>query len=375
MEWTQFDRAITMASSFVICILVASVPCWGRDDFVPGSRYTSARAAALGDAFLPLGDDTASSLFYNPAAIGRVLRPQTEGINFQLYGNNNYLGSFGIDNLNSYKVFGLSGYSPTLLKYAPAVHSVGAAILPGFSTPGFGIGILMQSQLTAHGNPGDTVSYRSLYQFIPALSVGAKLARGIVRVGYSLQWVNQAVGTVENVSASDETIAYRQNLLQGAGFSHQLGFSLTLPIRFLPAFNLVARNVFGTSYESSSLIDFSPSSSGIPAHEPMTLDAAFSIQPKLGGGAYLNLVLEDRDVTNQSGMSFLGRLAVGAEFSFRDQFFLRAGWGSGYPSLGLGLTRKSGGELSVAWHSVEVGSGYHSVRDTRYLLQYQLRSF
>jgi hypothetical protein len=93
------------------------------------------------------------------------------------------------------------------------------------------------------------------------------------------------------------------------------------------------------------LIDFSPSSSGIPAHEPMTLDAAFSIQPKLGAGAYLNLVLEDRDVTNQSGMSFLGRLAVGAEFSFRDQFFLRAGWGSGYPSLGLGLTRKSGGDL------------------------------
>jgi hypothetical protein len=68
-------------------------------------------------------------------------------------------------------------------------------------------------------------------------------------------------------------------------------------------------------------------------------------------------------------------MALGAEFSFRDMFYLRAGWGSGYPSLGLGLKRANGGELSLTWYSEEIGSGYHSIRDLRYLFQYQVKAF
>jgi hypothetical protein len=329
----------------------------------------------LGDAFLPLGDDAAAALFYNPASIGRIRRPQAEGVNLSFYGNSDYLDLFSLNSFGYLGVAGLSGIASTLQENPTKMTSIGGALLPAFGMENWAMGVLVQTQLRAQVKEDGTLSYSSRYQLIPALATGIRLAGGIVRLGYSLHWVNQAVGTIEGVSPSAAGIGYNQNIAQGSAFSHNAGFALTLPYEFLPSFNLVARNIFGTEYQSSTLYSFTPTPNGVPATEPMTFDASISVQPKVGSGAYFNFVLQDRDLVGKSGVSIFGRLALAAEFSFRDMFFLRSGWGSGYPSLGIGLRRANGGDLSLTWYSEEVGSGYHSVRDLRYLFQYQLRSF
>ena len=106
----------------------------------------------------------------------------------------------------------------------------------------------------------------------------------------------------------------------------------------------------------------------------MSVDASFSIQPKTGGGGYFNLVVEQRDLTNSSGMPIMARLVGGLEYSFRGRFFLRAGYGSGYPSAGLGLEQPKSA-FAFTWYSEELGSGYHAERDARFLLQFQVRTF
>src|SRR4051794_19780929 len=85
-----------------------------REDLVPGSRYTSGRGAAMSDAFLPLGDDGASGLFYNPAILPRLKKPQFEAINMSMYANTDYMS---IINYSSFfKVQGLEGFAPALQK-------------------------------------------------------------------------------------------------------------------------------------------------------------------------------------------------------------------------------------------------------------------
>ena len=113
---------------------------------------------------------------------------------------------------------------------------------------------------------------------------------------------------------------------------------------------------------------------GVPDTETMTVDASFSMQPRLGSGVTLNLVVEDRDATNRTGVSFMGHFGLGAEIGFHDRVFLRAGWAGGYISGGLGLKRP-GAEMSLTYYSEEIGPGYLAKSDPRYLLQYTLRTF
>src|SRR5690606_24664564 len=90
------------------------LPCpelWARGERVPGSRYTSARAAAMGDAFLPLADDAAAALFYNPAGLGKIRGNWFEPLNLQLQANSGYFSNVSLD---FYKVLSLNSYAPVL---------------------------------------------------------------------------------------------------------------------------------------------------------------------------------------------------------------------------------------------------------------------
>jgi hypothetical protein len=342
---------------------------WARFDAVPGSRYTSGRAAALGDAFLPLADDGASALFYNPAALGKLRTTQFEPINMTLQANSDYLGM--IDR-NFFKLPSLSGYAPTISGAEPAFPGFSAGLFPNGFTRGFGFGLLMQTDNQAQAQ-GANIRYRSKYQFIPTFGGALRLASGIVRLGYSLQWVNQASGDL-TVPLSSSPLGYNQGLAEGSALSHTLAFALTLPYQYLPALNLVGRNVMGARYRSFSIVPLARNKNGVPADEPATYDASFSLQPRAAAGSLFNLVFEYRDLTNTSGISLLGRGVVGAEWGFREQFFLRGGWRSGYPSAGIGLKRKTS-EFSLSWYSEEAGTTYHERQDTRFLLHYQIRAF
>lgn len=348
-----------------------STNAFARMDLVPGSRYTSGRAAALGDAYIPLADDGASGLFYNPAAIGRLQNTHFEPLNMSVMLNGGFLRGTSI--LNFFKATSLSSMASALQNSPGTTMGGGVSFFPNFFLRGFSFGILTQIQYLAKNDGYGFIRYRSLYQFIPTAGGSLRLAKGIVRLGYSLQYINQSSGAVA-VPEDFSPLGYNQFLSEGAALSHTVGFALTFPFQYLPAFNVVARNVMGTRFTRASLVRIAKDSVGTPPEEPMSIDASFSLSPKTGGGGSLNLALEGRDITGRSGMSLLGRLALGLELSIRDKVFLRGGYGSGYPCAGLGMRGKQA-EFALSWFSEELADGFHKERDSRFMFHYQIRAF
>lgn len=336
---------------------------------VPGSRYTSGRAAGMADAFLPLADDGMGALFYNPAAIGVLKKLHFEPLNFQLQANDGFAKTIGT---SSTKVTSLSGYKATLIENPNILSGAGTGYFPSFYSRGFALGLLSEARWAGmYRFFTDEIRYRTSVKLIPAAGFSIRLARGIVRLGYVFQWVHKLEGDVDVPSASASS--YYDGLTKGSAFSHNAGFALTLPYRFLPALNLVARNIGSTSYKSSSLIPMGTNTT-TPETEPMTIDASLSFQPKIGGGGYINWVVEGKDLLARSGLPIMSRVASGIELSIKDQFFIRGGYGSGYPAGGLGLKRKHA-EFSLGAYSEEIGTGFHDERDFRLIFQYQVRMF
>jgi hypothetical protein len=357
----------------LLAALITFESAQAREDIVPGSRYVPAQAQAMGDAYLPLASDPATALFYNPAALGMARGAQADIFNFQFYGDKGYFSNIDVSHHDFYKVFSLSSYSDTLKRSTGTWAGGGYSFAPAFSLGHFGFGLLVQEQIRGKYNSNDTIDHYGNYQIIPAVGGALRLAEGIVRIGYSLQWVNQASGTVAGEPAANG-VAYNEGLDKGSALSHTLGVAITLPYQHLPQLNVVGRNLFMARFSGAAMMPFASSSNGVPANEKTTYDASLSWVEKIGAGAEFTWVLEDRDVLQSSGVSMLGRLAVGLQFDFRKAFFLRGGWGSGYPDAGVGFHRKKS-ELALTWSNVEIGNGYHDQKDTHYVLQYQVRAF
>lgn len=360
-----------LIAASVACALLAGA-AHSRDERLPGSRYTSVREMALGDADLAIADDGASGIFDNPSGIAKVRGPRVEPINLMFSGG---AGLFGVGGMDVYKFTSLSSFAPKLVASPDSTVSGGLSFAPTFSTRGAAIGALLQNSFIARGNADGTITYRSRYEFIPGAGFALRVAGGMIRLGYSLQWVNKSEGDVTTpVGADLGSLGWNQGLRQGSGFSHTAGFALTMPTTYLPTASIVARNVLGTRYGSFNLLGMASNPVGVPDEEEMTVDAGFAISPRLARGNILSFTFAYRDLLSQTAFPWYGKLAGGMEINLSERFYLRLGWGSGYPSAGIALRGKTG-EFGFTWSSDELGDSYHAWQNTRFSMQYQIRAF
>lgn len=356
-------KAFTLAS-FALFALTHDGLAAPSDPLIPGSRYQSAVAAAMGEAYLPLNEDVSAGLFYNPAGLGRVLSPTYEVVNFSFFGNTTYFGKLGT---TTYDPTSLSS-SNSVISNSGKMSGTGAQFVSAVGFPLFSFGILASTELGSMTNADSSLSYRSLYQIIPTVGRGWSFYGGIVRIGYSLQWVNKAQGS-PTVTAAD-TLGYNQYLNQGSGFSHNAGIEFAVPLSLLPTASIVVRNIAGVHYSSFNMYSFSPSSVGTPASEKMTVDLAMSIHPR-PRGAQLHFVIEGRDMTNTTGTLVINHFSAGAEWGMGGKFFLRAGARGVQPSGGMGWRNKKS-EMSMTFYTEKLET---LLSDSRILFQYLIRSF
>lgn len=354
----KLRRLLTLAGT---AAAFCTTPALARQDIIPGSRYTSARIAGMADAGLPMADDVMSGLFYNPAALSKVQHVRIEPLLVQLYLNQGYITGLGLDFYNIF--FNQPAYAKSTFQ------GWGGAVAPSFGFKYFFFGVLFQNQFGSR-NTGGGIAYRSLYQLIPTVGTAFSIADGVLRLGYSLQWVNSAVGNFLATPGAS-TAHYNTGLSQGSAFSHTMGVTVTLPMSFLPQLNFVVRNFLNATYMPFTLLPVASGSPGLPPTEPMSFDGAFGIRPKFGRGLALAISLQYRDIANTANTIFISHLALGAEFSIRDMLFFRGGFQGGYASAGFGVRTKSS-EFNIAWYSEELGSTYLGQQDMRYLLQYQI---
>ena len=341
-----------------------------RLDQIPGSRFTSAQVAAQGDAALGLPDDVISGLFYNPAILGKIKKPRLELINYSLSPSETLITKAG---QNAGKVLSLSNARSLLSSHPQQNFGFSGRYALSYGGPNFFAGLLMQAEFSAQARLDGSIYHRSLYQFIPTVGMGRSFLKGWLRLGYSLQWVNQASGA--QTASESSALSYSSGLTQGAGFSHTLGAALTVPASFFPQLDLIVRNVGGTRYSTQAFMYFVTQPVGVSPFEPMTLDAAFSVHPSLGRLGVLHLSLAYRDFTHRSALtSARERIALGSELSLSQRVLLRGGLRGRYPCFGVGFKTRSA-ELSLTYYSENVGESGIEMRNAQYLFQYSLRSF
>lgn len=329
----------------------------------PGIRYISPHGQSLGGMTLPLSDETGNSLFNNPAGLARNPKFRSESINLNLDLNSSVLGSIS----SSTGFPSLGGFTSSLNSNVNKVYSGGFGNLTAVSWGGLAVGLLFQERVRAYSD-GTTVHYDTTSNLVPAVGYGLALARGVMRLGYSLQLVSQASGVAQ--APSNSSAAYLKGISEGKGISHTASVNFVFPYKYVPTFSLVARNLFGMHYMPKGLISRASSPTGVPSDEPMSVDAAFNFMARLYGPVKSNWYFQFKDLTSATSMAPLDKLSLGLDLGISPAVSLRLGLNNLQPSAGIGY-RSETSEINLAYYQELTPFPSILKWDTRYALQYK----
>lgn len=300
---------------------------------------TSARALALGNAYLNKVDDSWSA-FYNPAGLGTVRKPQFHLGNIHVEASNkllnvisqgpatdipgNYADTFKADEMRS-----------MLAKDQGKLAHSRMQAFPNITVRGMTLGYMFSQRNRAIIND-DAANHFELAErrdHGPVFALNASLFGGIFKVGASAVYLIRRdlyKDVAPNASAKIQDSDYKY----GRSLQITGGARLTFPVALLPTFSAVLRNATNNDFEGAK-------SGGPPDDIKQTIDYGFSITPQIGKITRLHLEANLKDALDAYDTDYKRRLAAGAELDFNRRIFLRVGWGDGWGSGGIGLRGKS----------------------------------
>ncbi|MBU6153183.1 MAG: hypothetical protein KGP28_02670 [Bdellovibrionales bacterium] len=330
----------------------------------PAVRYISPLGHSLGGMTLPLSAETGNALFNNPAALSRNTKFRAEALNLNFDLNSSILGSLS----TSTGFSSLGGFTSSLNSNVNRIFSGGLGNLTAVSWGGLAVGLLLQERVRAYSD-GTTVNYETTSNLVPAVGYGLALARGVVRVGYSLQLVSQASGVAQ--APSNSSAAYLSGISEGKGLSHTASVNFVFPYTYTPTVSLLARNLFGMRYFSRGLIPRASSPIGTPASEPMSIDAALDFTARLSGPIKSNWYIQFKDLTSATSLALLDKLSFGIDLGISQPVSIRLGLNHFQFSGGIGY-RSEFSEINLAYYQELTPFPAISKWDTRYALQYKV---
>lgn len=309
------------------------------EDAIFPELATSARALAMGNAFISKVDD-ASAAFYNPAGLGTVRNTHFHISNFQLEMNKGIMTSGGGGNItdafgNATKMFSLDGTREVLNKHVKTIAHSRFQMLPNFTTRYFSAGYLLAKRTRAvvEDDSATGFEYADRFDHGPYAALNISLFGGVFKAGVSTVYLNrkEIVGSADpaaTLTVSDS--AYKK----GRAFISTAGAKLTLPIVFLPTFSATMHNAFGQEFGSAR-------GAGAPDKIKQSIDVGFSVTPQIGTGSRIHFEINYKDLSQQfSNVSSTRRFLLGAEIDLSRVFFIRAGYGDAFGSFGLGVKTK-----------------------------------
>ena len=340
---------------------------FARDYYDTQTRYVSPASEEMAGITLPIADEVGNSLMNNPAAMAKYSGFKAEPLNMSFTANSNTLGNLPDTQL---KAFSLGGLSTTMNKTANvgSEFGMGFSNMMAFSWGGLGIGLLTQ-EFSRAVSDGTNDKYQVVSQMVPTVGYGFGIARNIIRLGYSLQYVNETTG--KGTSAANSSASFLQGLQKGSGLSHNVSVDFAFPFSNLPTFSVIARNLGGLHFIPTSLWPRGSFSTGAPTDELMTVDLSFDFQVRLSGTLKLHYYSEYLDLTNHDPIPGLFyKIKQGLELNLSQSLVLRGGI--------TGILEKSAG-IAYRGDSSEIGLAYYhepspySGWDIRYALQYKIK--
>ncbi|MBI3544922.1 MAG: hypothetical protein HY075_16745 [Deltaproteobacteria bacterium] len=378
--WVPREQAARRrAPSLLLKLLVA---------LLVGAAIALSAPKALADKFnTELSDDVASlgmgtaginvsrgpySVFYNPANIAaKDTGSHFQLVNFQFEGTGGYFATTSSGNatnfLNLSSVYGAIKNNPN--------EFVGGrfTLYPNITLRNLSFGLLYEQNRGAIYRAFDgALRVKARDRLAPTVALSERFASGILRLGASAQLVT--VGNADAVipPAIPADPAFAKVVSSNSGLVLNGGATLTLPVRFLPSFSVVARNIGNTRFSATPLVPFGDLRTEFT--QPMTFDWGSSMTFYLGRRLEMKVALDYHDLTNKMDGGRFRHVFMGTELVFYDIIKLRAGLAHGYPSLGFGLnTRKA--SLDFAAYSDEMDDRLRGAQETRYVLQYTWEIF
>jgi len=331
---------------------------------------TSARALALGNAYVAKADDS-SAAFYNPAGLGTVRYSHFHLSNLHLEVNKDWidLGSGGkvTDAFSNFsKGLNLKG-TKELLENNPGNFSHSRFhLMPNFTTRYFSLGYLYSSQTrAAFGNQqGAQFEYAKRTDHGPYASLNFSMFGGIIKFGATGTYLNR-----KEIFGEEDITTFTEpddaSFQKGSALIVTGGTKITLPYYALPTFAAKFNNL--TSKE------FSGSESGIGAPDKMrsSIDLGFSLTPRIGRTTRLHFEVNYKDFSRQfSDVSSARKIGAGLELDFMRSIFVRLGYGDGFGSGGFGLRTKKL-EFDFTTYAVDrTSSAFRGNEDRRFVFSF-----
>jgi hypothetical protein len=361
----KFNLKILLLLTFFLGILPAYATLDFEDHAFP-EFITSARALAMGNAYINKVDDSWSS-FYNPAGLGTVRGPQLHLANVHMEASSGLMDIVGDG--PAYAIPGkyINSYDMAELRTELAENQGKIAhsrfnIFPNFTVRGLTLGYLYTQRNRAIIN-NDTANEFEIAERLdqgPVMSLSGSLFGGVFKLGATAVYLSRrdlykSFGPTEvvDIAGSD----YKK----GSSLQLTLGTRLTLPFTFLPTFSAVLRNATQNDFENTS-------AGGSPDKIPQTVDLAFSITPQIAQTSRLHLEVNLRDLGDSYNTDYSRRMAAGAEIDFKRRIFIRGGWGDGWGSGGIGVRSRSF-VLDLTTYAVDRSqSGFREEEDRRWVI-------
>lgn len=358
-----------MKTLFLLSILIISGSSFAKLDFEDHAFpefVTSARALAMGNAYINKVDDSWSA-FYNPAGLGTVRKPQFHIFNAHAEASNGLLNV--VNNGPIYKAPKkyLDSFDPDEMRTALSSNQGKLThsrfnIFPNITVRGLTLGYLFSQRNRAiiNDDVANEFEVAERRDQGPVLALNGAFFGGVFKVGASAVYLNRrelykAFGPTDNLSIDSD------DYKKGKSLQVTAGARLTLPWSFLPTFSAVLRNATNNDFEDTK-------AGGSPDEIKQTVDVGFSITPQISNMSRLHLEVNLKDLNDSYDTSYKRRAAAGMELDFNRRLFVRAGWGDGWGSGGLGVRTRTF-ILDLTTYAVDRSrDGFREEEDRRWVI-------
>ncbi len=339
------------------------------EDAVFPELATSARALSMGNAYVAKADD-ASAVYYNPAGLGSVRKTHFHLSNFHMEFNKGWISNSTRGNVldvfpEVMSAFSLEGQRENLLKNKGSISHQRFNFLPNFTTRYFSLGYLVskRTRATIGQEAGANFEYADRRDHGPYAALNISLFGGVFKIGGSATYLNRK----EIVGESAANVEYEEDpteVKKGAAVIVVAGAKLTLPIAFLPTFAAKMNNAFDQRFSEGS-------TNGAPTEVLNSLDFGFSLTPQIGNVVRVHLEANYKDVSSEyDGVATNRKITLGLELDIARRFFMRAGYGDGWGSAGIGI-KSQRLEFDLTTYAVDTTSNeFRGKEDRRFALSF-----
>ena len=364
-----------MAKLLNILILLFSMNAHAILDFEDATTpelITSARAKAMGNAYMSKVDDSWSA-FYNPAGLGTVRGVQFHLGNVHLEtnngflditgGNGNFLNSTG-DYTDAFTADGLRSLhadSPGRISHARI------NLFPNITFRGFTLGYMYSQQNRARlKSIDDDFEIAERTDSGPVMALNLSLFGGIIKIGatgilLTRRQIQKDFTSVESTNI-DEQVDYRKGTMTHV----TAGMRITLPFFMLPTLSVVHRNSSQGQWYDEEL-------GGAPDEIPQTTDVGFSLEPIAARNLRMHFEVNYKDIGDQYDTVGTNRKIMGGmEIGWKRMFFFRLGYGDGWGSGGIGV-RNEQFIFDLTTYAIEASEKENAFRedeDRRYIMSF-----